>query len=162
MTLSAVQVSNVEGIPLAVVRREVRPSQLSSVVPEGCGRVWSYVRERNLAAGRNVALYWDGAIHLDVGVELRGALPDDGGDVVRSATPAGAAVSITLFGPYGQLGAAHQAIRDWCAAHNHRLAGPSWEIYGHWREEWNADPSQIRTDVFYQLTPGDSNLSASE
>jgi hypothetical protein len=30
-------------------------------------------------------------------------------------------------------------------------AGPSWEIYGHWRPEWNTGPSQIRTDVFYQL-----------
>ena len=29
--------------------------------------------------------------------------------------------------------------------------GPSWEIYGHWRDEWNRDPSKIRTDVFYLL-----------
>jgi hypothetical protein len=23
-----------------------------------------------------------------------------------------------------------------------------------WQREWNADPSQIRTDIFYQLAPG--------
>jgi effector-binding domain-containing protein len=34
----------------------------------------------------------------------------------------------------------------------YRLTGPSWEIYGHWQPEWNSDPSQIRTDVFYQVT----------
>jgi hypothetical protein len=37
--------------------------------------------------------------------------------------------------------------------HAHRLAGPNREIYGHWKDEWHADPSQIRTDVFYQVAP---------
>lgn len=40
---------------------------------------------------------------------------------------------------------------NWCAANGHRLAAPSWEIYGHWQPEWNDDPSLIRTDVFYQI-----------
>ena len=26
------------------------------------------------------------------------------------------------------------------------------QIYGHWQSEWNANPSQIRTDVYYLLT----------
>jgi effector-binding domain-containing protein len=71
--------------------------------------------------------------------------------VVRSATPAGTVASITHRGPYSELGAAHDAVRRWCEAHGHRLAGPSWEIYGHWRPEWDADPSVIRTDVCYLL-----------
>src|SRR4030095_215394 len=33
----------------------------------------------------------------------------------------------------------------------HMLTGISWAIYGHWDERWNADPSKIRTDVFYLL-----------
>jgi hypothetical protein len=33
------------------------------------------------------------------------------------------------------------------------LAGPNWEIYGHWLDEWNNDPAKIRTDVFYLLQP---------
>jgi hypothetical protein len=36
-------------------------------------------------------------------------------------------------------------------ANDHTLAGPQWEIYGHWLPEWNKDPSQIRTDVYYLL-----------
>jgi hypothetical protein len=36
-------------------------------------------------------------------------------------------------------------------ANNHSLAGPNWEIYGHWQREWDTNPSQIRTDVYYQL-----------
>ena len=50
------------------------------------------------------------------------------------------------------LHAAHQAILDWCANHGHALAGPNWEIYGHWLDAWNSDPSQIRTDVFYLIS----------
>jgi hypothetical protein len=52
---------------------------------------------------------------------------------------------------------AHQAIRDWCSAHNLQLAGPNWEVYGHWQNEWNTDPAKIRTDVFYQLAPDSSS-----
>ncbi len=55
------------------------------------------------------------------------------------------------LGPYGCLGNAHSEIREWCAAHGHRLSNVCWEIYGHWEESWNVDPSNIRTDVFCLL-----------
>ncbi len=150
MALSEVHVVHSGGIPLAVVRRQARASDLATVVPEGCGVVWSCLRARQLRGGRHVAVYWDGTIRLEVGVEMIDSLPDEG-DVVRSATPAGRVATVVHLGPYNQLGVAHQAIRDWCSAHNLQLAGPNWEIYGHWQDEWNADPFQIRTDVFYQL-----------
>ena len=156
MALTEVQVTHVNPIPLAVVRRRVSGSELAVAVPEGCGLVWSFVRAHQLRAGRHVAVYWDGTIRLEVGVELNGELPD-GGDIVRSATPAGLAASVGHFGPYQQLGRAHKAIRDWCSAHGHQLAGPNWEVYGHWQSDWNVDPSQIRTDVFYQLASGGSS-----
>ena len=152
MAVSEVRVAHEDSIPLAVVRRLAKSAELSKVVPEGCGVVWSFVRARQLRAGRNVALYWDGDIHLDVGVETADVVPE-GGDVVRSATPSGPAASVVHLGPYQQLGAAHRAILDWCSTHDRRLAGPSWEIYGLWQDDWNADPSRIRTDVYYQLAP---------
>jgi effector-binding domain-containing protein len=152
MARYVVQFQNVPSIPLAVVRRQASAADLSRVVPECCGLVWNAVRAQNAPAGRHVALYWDGSIRLEVGVELHGPFAELG-EVVRSATPGGLVAFATHFGPYSGLGAAHDAIRDWCKAGNHRLAGPSWEIYGHWQPEWSADPSQIRTDIFYQLAP---------
>jgi effector-binding domain-containing protein len=152
MALTEVQVTHVSSIPLAVVRRQVHASELAVVVPKECGVVWSFVRAHQLRGGRHVAVYWDGTIRLEVGVELKSSFPEEG-DVVRSATPAGLAASVVHLGPYQQLGTAHRAIRDWCSAHGHQLAGPNWEIYGHWQDDWNADPSRIRTDVFYQLAP---------
>jgi effector-binding domain-containing protein len=110
--------------------------------------VWNVLREQQTKGGRHIALYWDGVINVEVGAELQGAFTARG-DVVRSATPAGLVASATHFGPYNQLGAAHDAVREWCKARNHKLAGPSWEIYGHWQSEWDTDPSKIRTDVFW-------------
>ena len=141
------------GTALAVIRRRVSKAELATVVPEGCGLVWKFVRARKLEGGRHVALYWDGSIRLEVGVEVAAAFDGDG-EVVPSATPAGLVATATHFGPYQQLGRAHEAILEWCRSNGHRLAGPSWEVYGHWQDAWNANPSLIRTDVFYQVAAG--------
>jgi len=57
------------------------------------------------------------------------------------------------LGPYQRLADAHQAIQQWCKAQRREPVRPCWEIYGHWLDEWNADPSRIRTDVYYLLKP---------
>jgi effector-binding domain-containing protein len=150
MTSSTVQLQQFNSVPLAVIRRQARPSELSHVVPECCGLVWNELRAQQAKAGRNVVIYWDGSIRLEAGVELSGAFAERG-EIVRSATPAGAVASATHLGPYGGLRAAHETIRRWCMDNNHSLAGPNWEIYGHWQPSWNADPSQIRTDIYYLL-----------
>jgi len=127
---------------------------LSRVVPECCGLVWKAVKAAQVKdAGRHVAMYRDGGnglVDVEVGVEVGVAFPRR--DEVRgSVTPEGEAATVTHFGPYGRLGDAHQAIRSWCATQGRTLAGVNWEIYGHWLDEWNNDPSKIRTDVFYLL-----------
>jgi hypothetical protein len=43
---------------------------------------------------------------------------------------------------------AHDAIRQWCRDNERQIAGPNWEVYGHWSD----DPDQRRTDVFYLLS----------
>jgi effector-binding domain-containing protein len=150
MTPYAVQFQRLNSVPLAVIRRQVSAADLARVVPECCGLVWNAVRAQQVQAGRHVAIYWDASIRLEVGVEFDGPFAEHGA-VVRSATPAGAVASATHFGPYGGLGAAHDAVRTWCRDNNYRLAGPSWEIYDHWQSEWNADPSRIRIDIYYLL-----------
>lgn len=151
MSQHVVTAQQLASVPLVVVRRQVHQADLSRVVPECCGLVWNEVRAQQAKGGRHVALYWDDGIRLEVGVELDGPFTERGG-VVRSATPAGDVASTTHVGPYGSLAAAHEAIRRWVRENHRQLAGPSWEIYGHWRPEWNDDPSKIRTDVFYLLS----------
>lgn len=148
--------------PLAVVRRRARSVELSKVVPDACGRVWGVIRAQQVpGAGRNVAVYWDcqdEQINVEVGVEMEGSFAGHG-EVVASATPAGLAATATHYGPYGELHVAHDAILSWCRDNGYKLVGPSWEVYGHWKEEWNHDPTKIRTDVFY-LVVADGALGA--
>src|SRR5271169_3243262 len=113
MTPYAVQFQRLDSVPLAVIRRQASASELSRVVPECCGLVWNAVRAQQARGGRHVAIYWDGSIRLEVGVELLGPFAEQG-EVVRSETPAGAVAWATHFGPYGGLGAAHDAVRRWC------------------------------------------------
>ena len=110
-------------VPLAVVRRRASAHELSKIVPDACGTVWSVVRSQKIAgAGRHVAVYLDGQINLEVGVELE--TPYAGfGDVVGSSTPSGPVATTTHYGPYQLLHHAHDAIRRWCKDNGRSLAG---------------------------------------
>ena len=142
-----VHLDHVGSSPLAVVRRRAQLQDLSRVVPEACGYVWKVLKSMQVqGAGRLVALYWDGEINLEVGAEVPTPFPGHG-DVVASATPAGSVATAVHFGPYDRLSEPHKAICKWCADHGYPLAGPNWEVYGH----WDPDPAKCRTDVFYLL-----------
>lgn len=135
----------------AVIRSHARPEELPQFVPAACGEVWSFIRSADLPQpGRHVALYLDAQGSVEVGAEV--SKPFAGDDRVHcSHLPVGRVATATHFGPYSDLSQAHAAIRAWCAEHELRCSGVSWEIYGHWEESWNTDPSKIRTDVFYLL-----------
>lgn len=88
----------------------------------------------------------EGSFAIEAGVLVDAAFLG-AGIVVCSATPGGRAAVTEHLGPYEKLAEAHAAVREWCAANGRVLAGPNWEIYGHWHE----DPAQLRTEVFYLL-----------
>lgn len=140
-----------EAVPTAVIRSRVAPSELARFVPAACREVWSFIRSAGLPRpGRHLALYLDGHGSVEVGAEV--SAPFSGNEWVHcSQLPAGRVATTVHFGPYRGLSDAHAAIREWCARHGHRCSGVSWEIYGHWEESWNTDPTRIRTDVFHLL-----------
>ena len=148
--LYEIRLTKTEAIPTAVIRSRVQPIELSKFVPAACGEVWSFIRSVGLPRpGRHTALYLDGGI-VEVGAEVSERFA--GNDRIHySHLPAGRVVTTVHYGPYSRLGDAHSEIRRWCAEHGHRLSTVCWEIYGHWDESWNADPSKIRTDLFHLL-----------
>ena len=79
------------------------------------------------------------------------------GEVIPLETPHGTTATTIHHGDYGGLGEANAAILAWCKANDRELAGPSWEIYGHWQ----SDPSQLRTEIHYLLRPHDIGPDAS-
>lgn len=147
----AIEIIRTEAVPTAVIRSRVPPGELSRFVPAACGEVWSFIRAAGLPKpGRHVAVYLDRQGTVEVGAEV--GEPFAGNERVRcSQLPAGRVAMTVHYGPYSGLGEAHAAIRQWCAAQEQRLSDVAWEIYGHWDESWNSDPSKIRTEVLYLL-----------
>jgi effector-binding domain-containing protein len=142
-----VNVQRVDSQLTAVVRRRARQKDLATVIPQGCGEVWEFVRSAGLPhPGRNLALYLDLEMNLECGVEVTQPFDGNGG-VVCSSTPGGSVATTVHLGPYHLLGEAHEAIHHWCTKQELTLAGPFWELYGHWTD----DPAKLRTDVFYLL-----------
>jgi effector-binding domain-containing protein len=150
-----VRVMRVESQPTAVIRHRARKDELSKVVPQFCGEVWNYFRDNSLPRpGRHVALYLNGKIDLEVGVESTTPITGDG-PVVSSSLPAGLVATTTHWGSYDKLHEAHGAIRIHCQTHGLTTTGVDWEIYGH----WDNDPAKVRTDIFYLL---EDNSAANE
>jgi effector-binding domain-containing protein len=99
--------------------------------------------------GQNIFVYRGdahGEADVEFGVGTRRPFERTGA-VVHSATPAGRVATTTHWGDYAGLGAAHDAVVAWCRSQGHAIAGPRWEVYGHWSD----DPAARRTDIFYLL-----------
>jgi effector-binding domain-containing protein len=93
--------------------------------------------------GLNIVFYpnWDpaGEFEIECGVQV-----ESGGN---SSTPAGKVAGTVYLGPYDRMKSAHDEIHRYVRENGHKLAGPSWEVYGHWSD----DPAKLRTDIFYLL-----------
>jgi effector-binding domain-containing protein len=145
-----VSVSAISSRPTAVIDAATTWQAFPSLWPELLGEVWACLQESGVTGGcPNVMLYKDDVPHVEVGVELRQPYPLSG-RVRNSTLPAGDVAMTVHRGPYNGLADAHRAVIDWCAAQGLQPAGPRWEIYGPHHD----DPDQLRTEVFYLLSPG--------
>ncbi len=112
------------------------------------GEVWDCLRAGGIDHGcRNVMLYRGSVPNVEVGVLLDRPCPLIG-RVVASALPAGTAAMAVHRGPFGDVGAAHDAVLGWCAVHGHRPNGTRWEVYG----PHDDDPAQQWTEVYWLLS----------
>lgn len=143
-------VAQVDRRIIAAARQRTTFARISKEIGELLNHPWALIRGTPglRTDGDNVAIYWSdsGAGDIQVGVQVtREFEPTE--TVVCSSTPAGTVARTAHFGPYHQLRAAHQAIRDWCKKSNREIQMPFWEIYG----DWSDDPAKLRTDVLYLL-----------
>jgi effector-binding domain-containing protein len=140
--------------PTAVVAQTTTWREYSALWPKLLDEVYGFVRghpelsptPHGKELWRNVMLYLDDTPAVEVGVLVARAFPA-AGRVTASALPAGSVATTLHRGPYAQLDQAHRAVQDAAAARGLALAGPRWEIYGHWR----ADPRELETEVYYLL-----------
>jgi effector-binding domain-containing protein len=142
-----VHADEVEARPTAVVAATTTWREFPSLWPVLSGEVWACLRAAGVTRGcRNVMLYRDDVPHVEVGVELLVECPLTG-RVVASSLPAGRVAMTVHRGPYTGLGAAHQAVQEWCVQRAVPLAGPRWEVYGPHHD----DPAMCWTEVAYLL-----------
>jgi effector-binding domain-containing protein len=147
-----VTVTDVEARPTAVVAATTTWQEFPTLWKGLLDEVWACVRAAGIQRGcRNVMLYRDtgidGVAHVEVGVELSQPCPLTG-RVTASSLPAGQVATTVHRGPYADLGLAHRAVLDWCAAHGRRPTGARWEVYGPHRD----DPAELSTEISYLLT----------
>ena len=153
MSAVAVRFVKVDPRPTAVVAQRTTWPEFPSVWGRLLDEVYRFVRTRtDLATGngdelwQNVMLYKDDRPDVEVGVLVSSSFEPEG-RVIASELPGGEVATATHLGDYAQLGVTHDAVREHVAAAGRELAGPRWEVYGHWR----ADPSELETEVFWLL-----------
>ncbi|HEY7833306.1 MAG TPA: GyrI-like domain-containing protein [Ktedonobacterales bacterium] len=144
---NAVMLTDVEARPTAVVAATTTWQEFPALWMPLLDEVWACLRAGGIERGcRNIMPYRDDVPHVEVGVELLVPCPLTG-RVVKSQLPAGQVAMTTHYGSYAGLGAAHQAVKDWCAERGRQTAGPRWEVYGPHRD----DPAEVWTEVYYLL-----------
>ena len=144
------------GYEVAIVRTAVRPTAVvkaNTTLREFPGlwrpmldEVWAFLRRTPgmRTEGHNVMMYRSGIragdVAVEVGVQVTRSFAATG-RVVPSMLPAAETASTVHTGTPAQIGAAHDAVRAWCAAQSRELTGVSWEIYG------DPDPQTGHFDV---------------
>lgn len=147
-----VSVETTTECPTAVVKATTTWPEFRTLWPVLLDEVWAFLRATPglRTDGHNVMLYRHtvpGAeVAVEVGVQVIGSF-NAAGRVVPSILPAAEAAT-TRVATTADIGAAHAAVRAWCAAHGREVTGVSWEVYG------DPDPrnGNVQVAVFWALS----------
>lgn len=119
----AVQARQAAAQPIQIVRGRTTRATLPGNIRKLFDEFYAGFRGKG---GLNIVFYpgsgATGECEIGCGVQL-----ESGGNAV---TPAGLVATTVYFGPYDRMGPAHKAIHRWARESEHKLAGPSWEVYG--------------------------------
>jgi effector-binding domain-containing protein len=142
----------VEERPTAVIAETTTWAEYPRLWPALLSEIWGSVRgNEEIRPGRNVMLYLDDAVHVEVGVEAAGPF-EPVGRISPSVLPGGRVVMARLVGSYDEIGSAHRAVVDACVQRGLERLGPRWEIYGHHND---AGPDQ-EVEVYYLVARSSS------
>jgi effector-binding domain-containing protein len=145
----------VETVPpelIAAVRSTVLVGEVGHAWKPALDQVWAFLHANpGVVRGHNLFLYHhpprrDDPMSVDFGVQVAQRF-EPAGNVRCVETPAGEVARTLHVGPYDQIGAAHEAVHAWCAAHGREIGAASWETYG----DHNDDPALLETTITYLL-----------
>jgi hypothetical protein len=137
--------------PTAVVKVNTTWREFPTLWSTLLDEVWAFLSATPglRAEGHNVMLYRNGLPGIELSVEVGVQVTESfaaAGRVVPSMLPA-AEVATAHADTVAEIGAAHDAVKAWCAAQHRELTGVTWEIYG------DPDPQTGNFDirVYWQL-----------
>jgi AraC family transcriptional regulator len=139
-------------MPFLFVRRQAGPSEVSAVLAECFGIVFTHCMAKGLEmAGFPLARYpvVGPLLTIEAGVPLKAPTKPEG-EMEYLELPGGPAVFAVHGGPYDQLGDTHAAILRWMQEQKLRAAGPHWEWYVT-DPGAQPNPADWRTHIFYPL-----------
>jgi len=138
--------------PTAVVKANTTRREFPRLWPVLLDEVWAFLRARPAlrTGGHNVMVYRANIAEVELAVEVGVQVVSSFeavGRVVPSVLPGSRVATTVHTGTPAEIGAAHAAVRAWCAEQHWNLSGLSWEIYG------DPDPRTGHFDVavYWQL-----------
>ncbi|BCT77763.1 hypothetical protein SCMU_36050 [Sinomonas cyclohexanicum] len=151
MTDHPVRLVRTEDVPTAVAAADPTVRDAGPQWRPLLDEVWAFLRDRPglWKGGHNLMLYaasGAGAALVEAGVQVTGTF-EAAGRVRPSSLPACDAATTVHTGPITEIGAAHAAVRAWCADQARTPTGRFWEVYD------DPDPrtGQIDVEVYWEL-----------
>ncbi len=145
-----VRIEQTSECPTAVVRANTTSQEFPTLWATFLDEVWAFLRATPglHTDGHNVMVYRNNVPGVELAAEVGAQVTrsfDPTGRVVPSFLP-GAEVATTIHaGPVTEIGAAYDAIQDYCKTENRRLTGVSWEVYG------DPDPDHFDVAIYSEL-----------
>jgi len=148
--------------PIAAVRYQVAPADISAVMGEAFQRVFAHVgRVGGIPAGPPLAAYHsfgEQSIDVEIGVPIVAPIQEESASsepatppVLNSELPGGLVATTTHVGPYDGLETAWGEIMGWVQEHGHEPADLiCWECYLT-DPDSEPDPARWQTQLFVPL-----------
>jgi len=144
---------NLDAQPVLVVKRQVKPAEIATMLGQTFGLIGAYTRREGIAmAGPPFSRYieWGpGLLTMEAGIPVAAPAPGEG-EIRADLLPAGPAAATTHQGPYDGLTAAHAAVQQWIQAEGLAPEGAPWESYV--TDPGDVpDPKDWKTDIYWPL-----------
>jgi effector-binding domain-containing protein len=153
MSLLSIDRRQFEGQHLLLIRRRIARSELTGMLAECFGKLFSYGQKAGLAlAGWPLARYvatGPGLWTVEAAMPLASPAQAQA-DMEPGSLPAGPVVVGIHAGPYEGLPDTHAAIEKWIEEHGWRSAGAPWESYVTDPAQ-HPDPADWRTEVHWPI-----------
>jgi effector-binding domain-containing protein len=146
-----VHVKQVAPATIVTERKRTTLAKLGGEMDSTLASIAGAVKPAGSAEGAPFAIYYNEPfrpddIDVEMGLPVARDAEVDGERVQRRVLEGGPVAYTLHVGPYGSIGAAYEALRDWIARHGHTPVGPPRELYIVGPGQ-GARPSEYQTEI---------------